>query len=80
LKAVSERYDKQTRVPGEWVVENAKTTTIAHQVWEKARAEKNFELFRPHLEHVIDLRRRLLVSSSLTTTFTIRCSTTSSGA
>jgi carboxypeptidase Taq len=58
IEAVSERYDKQTRVPGEWVVENAKTTTIAHQTWEKARADKNFELFRPHLEHVIDLRRR----------------------
>jgi carboxypeptidase Taq len=58
IQDVSERYDKQTRVPGEWVVENAKTTTIAHQTWEKARADKNFELFRPHLEHVIDLRRR----------------------
>jgi carboxypeptidase Taq len=58
IKAVKERYEKQTRVPGEWVVENAKATTMSHQVWEKARAEKNFEMFRPNLEQMIDLRRR----------------------
>ncbi|HSV85693.1 MAG TPA: carboxypeptidase M32 [Levilinea sp.] len=58
VRVARERYDKQTRVPAEWVSENAKTTTIAHQTWEKARADKNFELFRPHLEKIIDLRRR----------------------
>jgi carboxypeptidase Taq len=58
IQAVSEQYDRQTRVPGEWVVENAKTRTMAHQTWEKARAEKDFEMFRPYLEQIIDLRRR----------------------
>jgi carboxypeptidase Taq len=58
IKAVSERYEKQTRVPGEWVVENAKTRTMSSQTWEKARAEKNFEMFRPYLEKIIDLSRR----------------------
>jgi carboxypeptidase Taq len=57
VKAVKKQYDKQTRVPAEWVVENAKATTLAHHVWEQARAEKNFDKFCPHLEHMIQLRR-----------------------
>jgi carboxypeptidase Taq len=58
IKAVNEGYQKQTRVQAEWIVEHTKTTTMARQTWAQARAENKFDIFRPHLEQIIDLKRR----------------------
>jgi carboxypeptidase Taq len=51
-------YDKQTKVPVELVNEMAQVTAVAHQAWVEARAENNFAKFQPHLEKVVELRRR----------------------
>ena len=58
IKVARRQYDKQTKVPGEWIAEFAQVTTMAHQVWAQARAENNFALFQPSLERIMDLRRR----------------------
>jgi carboxypeptidase Taq len=58
LKVTRRHYDKQTKVPPEWVVEFAQLTTQAHQVWAKARAGNDFASFQPLLEKLVDLRRR----------------------
>jgi carboxypeptidase Taq len=58
IKVTRRLYDKQVKVPPEWVVEFAQLTTQAHQVWAKARAENNFASFLPVLEKIVDLRRR----------------------
>ncbi len=58
VKVVKREYDRQVKVPGAWVKELAIVTTSAYEAWGKARAEDNFELFRPHLEKVLDLVHR----------------------
>ncbi len=55
VKVTLRRYQRQTRVPGEWVSESAVATTAAYNAWGKARAENDFPSFRPHLEHVFQL-------------------------
>ncbi|MFC2064719.1 carboxypeptidase M32 [Chloroflexota bacterium] len=51
-------YDKATRVPVDFVVENAKVTTLAQQAWMDARKKSDFSIFLPHLAKVVDLRRQ----------------------
>ena len=58
IKVTARQYEKDTRVPAEWVAEFARVTAMAHQVWQEARAENNFEKFRPSLEKIVELRRR----------------------
>lgn len=58
VRRVRQEYDKQRRVPPAWVGEFARVTSLAHQVWEKARAEKDFSQFRPSLEEIVPLRRQ----------------------
>jgi len=57
IKVAKRLYDKQTKVSGEWIGEFAQATTMAHQLWAQARAEDNFALFQPSLEHIMALRR-----------------------
>lgn len=52
------RYEKDTRVPSEWVADYTRITTQAHEAWTKARAENNFAHFQPFLEQIFDLRRQ----------------------
>ena len=58
IKVTRRNYDKQIKVPAEMVAEFAQATTLAQQAWQEARAENNFKKFQPHLEKVMDLRRR----------------------
>ncbi|HSF82727.1 MAG TPA: carboxypeptidase M32 [Anaerolineales bacterium] len=58
LKVTTRHYEKETKVPPEMVAEFAQVTTMAHQVWQEARAENNFAKFQPYLEKVVELRRR----------------------
>jgi len=51
-------YDKQTKVPADMVAEFAQITSAAFSAWQVARAESNFAKFRPHLEKVVDWKRR----------------------
>ncbi len=57
IKVSDREYKKQTRVTSEWVENFARETTVAHQVWEKARSENNFAGFQPNLERIFELRR-----------------------
>ncbi|MFL7807058.1 MAG: carboxypeptidase M32, partial [Anaerolineae bacterium] len=58
IRVTQREYTKSTRVPAEMVGEFSRAAAVAHNVWEEARAESNFEYFRPHLEHLVDLRRQ----------------------
>ncbi len=51
-------YHKELRVPTDLVMEFAQETTLAQEAWMAARAENDFSKFRPHLEKVVELRRR----------------------
>jgi carboxypeptidase Taq len=59
MVAVTARdYEKATRVPPAFVAEQAATVSAAQHTWAHARATADFALFQPHLEKVLDLKRR----------------------
>jgi carboxypeptidase Taq len=58
IRVTRREYDKNTRVPAEMVAEFAQITTAAYGVWQEAKAESNFAKFQPHLEKVVDWKRR----------------------
>jgi len=51
-------FDKACRVPGELKVELARAASLGQEAWARARAESDFDLFRPHLERAVELRQR----------------------
>jgi carboxypeptidase Taq len=57
IKRVAHAYEKNTKVPTEWVADFARVTTMGQMAWEEAREKDDFELFKPHLEKVVELRR-----------------------
>jgi len=58
VKVTNRLYEKEVKVPTEWVMEFAQVTTAAHQAWGEARAENNFPKFQPFLEKIVDLHKR----------------------
>ena len=58
VRVARRNYENETKVPTEWVVESAMTTTAAHEAWAKARAENDFHHFLPHLERILNLAHR----------------------
>lgn len=58
IKVARRDYDKQVKVPTGLVTEFAQVTTRAQQVWQEARANNNYPIFQPHLEKIVELRRR----------------------
>ena len=53
------QYDRQTKLPPELVEELHRTTSLAREAWVEARRKSDFPLFRPHLEKILDLNRRM---------------------
>lgn len=58
LKYVDREYDKQRKVPSDWVAEFSRVTSLAQQAWERAREKSEFSIFQPNLKDVVDLRRQ----------------------
>lgn len=58
IKVTAHDYDKQTKVPSEFIAEFAQITAVAQQAWAEARASSNFIVFQPHLEKILDLNHR----------------------
>ena len=58
INVTARLYDKRTREPADFVGEFARVASDAHLVWEEARAESNFAKFQPHLERIVEMRRR----------------------
>ena len=52
-------YDKARRIPPALVAEIARTSSLAMEVWVKAKTEANFSAFRPSLEKLLQLHREL---------------------
>ncbi len=48
-------YDQETRVPSELVAELAKQQAISVDTWKKAKAAKNWKMFEPELQKLVDL-------------------------
>jgi len=55
---IRKNYDEQTKLPEELVVEIARQEAIAIDVWKKAKAAKNFSMFKPELEKMFELKKK----------------------
>ncbi|MGD0803864.1 MAG: carboxypeptidase M32 [Candidatus Bathyarchaeia archaeon] len=51
-------YDEATKLPESLVFETAKQQTIAVGVWKKAKAAKDYKIFKPELKKMIELRQK----------------------
>jgi carboxypeptidase Taq len=60
LRITRRDYDKARRVPLELRAEIARASALADPVWREARQTSNFELFRPCLEHAVELKKRYI--------------------
>ena len=59
IRRVRYEYERDRKLPPEFVSEWSHARAIASQVWEEARRTSNFALFQPHLEKQFDLVKRL---------------------
>ena len=60
VKVARRDYEKRTRVPPEFVAEQAQVTAAAHEGWMEARQKSDFSIFEQHLAKVLDLTRRYI--------------------
>lgn len=60
VRAAEYDYEQATKLPTDLVVAITETTTLAHEVWVEARANNDFEHFRPMLEKIFDLTHQMV--------------------
>lgn len=51
-------YDEEAKLPDELVAETSKQAAICVNVWKKAKAAKDYSMFRPELQRMFELRER----------------------
>jgi len=57
IRKAYHRLQKEKKVSTEWVAEFARVTTLGQSAWEKARSESDFNLFKPHIKRIIEMRQ-----------------------
>lgn len=57
VSEVGRDIEKKRKVSREWVAEFSRTTSAAHQDWQRAREESDFGRFAPRLKRIFELRR-----------------------
>jgi len=55
---IKKNYDEQTKLPEELVAETAKQQAISVDTWKKAKAAKDFSMFKPELEKIVELKKK----------------------
>jgi len=55
---IKKKYDEQIKLPEELVKETAKQEAIAVDTWKKAKAAKDFSMFKPELKKLYELKKR----------------------
>ena len=59
VRALRRSLDYYLKIPPELVDELQRVTTEATVVWRKARKRSDFKMFRPHLEKIVELERKV---------------------
>lgn len=59
LREWRREYDRATRVPASLVEKMERTTAHAREAWREARKQSNFKIFKPHLDKILSLTRRI---------------------
>jgi carboxypeptidase Taq len=57
VRELRREYDRYVRLPRTLVEGVARTTALAQTAWATARARSDFEIFRPWLEKIVELKR-----------------------
>jgi len=52
------RVERARKIPRSLVSEIARATSLGHDAWQRARDKNNFEVFRPYLERIVELKRK----------------------
>ena len=55
---IRKHYDEQTKLPEKLVVETAKQRAITIDIWKKAKAAKDYNMFKPELGKLLELRKQ----------------------
>ena len=58
MRVTRREFERNSKVPAELVAEMAQAATAGQEAWAQARAERRFDIYRPALERVVELRRR----------------------
>jgi carboxypeptidase Taq len=58
VKVARRDFEKASRVPPDLKADMARAASLGQEAWTAARAESNFEAFRPHLERIVELKSR----------------------
>lgn len=51
-------YEREKKLPAEFVEELSETTSKAQKAWKQAKQDQDFEKFQPHLEKIVELKRK----------------------
>jgi carboxypeptidase Taq len=57
VRSARREYDRLTKVPGDWMANFARLTTVAQNAWEVAKEKSDFAHFKPHLSEIVNKRR-----------------------
>jgi len=55
---IKKNYDEMTKLPEKLVTETTRQTAITVNVWKRAKAAKNFAVFKPELEKLVELKKK----------------------
>ena len=55
---IQRNYDQQTKIPKELVMAAAKQAAVGVEIWKKAKATSDYQLFKPELEKILDLTKQ----------------------
>jgi carboxypeptidase Taq len=58
VKLIKKNYDEQTKLPTKLVTAITKQQTITVNTWKKAKATKNFAIYKPELEKLFKLNKQ----------------------
>ncbi|MCJ2513688.1 MAG: carboxypeptidase M32 [Candidatus Thermoplasmatota archaeon] len=58
VKRLYKDVQKSRKIPSKFVEELSKTTTISYNAWEESRNKNNYKIFSPHLEKIIDFKKK----------------------
>ncbi|MBL0927247.1 MAG: carboxypeptidase M32 [Phycisphaerales bacterium] len=57
LRELKRRHERAARLPRRLIEERARVAAVAQQAWAQAREERDFAVFRPWLEKIVELVR-----------------------
>jgi carboxypeptidase Taq len=60
IKVSWKDFQDATRIPSDFVAEFALASTRGHEAWVEAKGKSDFSIFRPHLEKLLELGKRLV--------------------